>query len=273
MKKKISTIGLNVILLILGVVTVYPFVWMLASSFKQNKEIMALEQHLLPQQFIIDNYINMNAHFNFIRFFANSLLITIVITVLVLYTSTICGFVLSKYKFKGRDLLFGFVLSTMMVPWCVTIIPKYSMIQAFGWMDSYAALIVPAMFSGFGIFMMKQHIASIPDEIIEAARIDGANEFYIFHKIIFPMAKNGISSIAIFQFLWAWEDYLWPYLVINSQEKQLLAVGLKMFNGQYSTDYGALFAATTISIIPVLIIYLFFQRRFIAGIAASAVKG
>ena len=111
------------------------------------------------------------------------------------------------------------------------------------------------------------------DEIIEAARMDGANEFYIFHRIIFPMAKNGISSIAIFQFLWTWEDYLWPYLVINTKEKQLLAVGLKMFNGQYSTDYGALFAATAISIIPVLLIYLFFQKQFIAGIAASAVKG
>lgn len=197
MKKKISTIGLNVILLILGVVTVYPFVWMLASSFKQNKEIMALEQHLLPQQFIIENYINMNAHFNFIRFFANSLLITIVITVLVLYTSTICGFVLSKYKFKGRDLLFGFVLSTMMVPWCVTIIPKYSMIQAFGWMDSYAALIVPAMFSGFGIFMMKQHIASI-----KSSRRPGLTE---------PM--NFIFSIKLFS---PWPKTVFPALPFSS---------------------------------------------------------
>lgn len=107
----------------------------------------------------------------------------------------------------------------------------------------------------------------------EAARIDGANEFYIFHKIVLPMSKNGIFSIAIFQFLWTWEDFLWPYLVITNKDKQLLAVGLKMFNGQYSTDYGALFAATAISIIPVLLIYLFFQKQFIAGIAASAVKG
>ena len=273
MKRKVSSIALNALLLILGVVTVYPFVWMIFSSFKENQEIMALEQHLLPQKFIIDNYINMNAHFNFVRFFLNSIVITVVITLIVIYTSTICGFVLSKYKFKGRNILFGFVLSTMMIPWCVTIIPKYSMIQAFGWMDSYKALIIPAMFSGFGIFMMKQHISALPDEILEAARIDGANEFYIFHKIVLPMSKNGIFSIAIFQFLWAWEDFLWPYLVITNKDKQLLAVGLKMFNGKYSTDYGALFAATAISIIPVLLIYLFFQKQFIAGIAASAVKG
>lgn len=273
MRKKISSVILNIVLLLMGVVTVYPFVWMLSSSFKKNNEIMALQQHLLSQLFTVQNYINMNSRFNFMRFFANSLFVTIAITVVVIYTSTICGFVLSKYRFKGREVLFGFILSTMMIPWCVTIIPKYSMIQAFGWIDSYSALIVPAMFSGFGIFMMKQHIATMPDEILEAARIDGANEFSIFHQIVFPMAKNGISSIAIFQFLWAWEDYLWPYLVINTKEKQLLSVGLKMFNGQYSTDYGALFAATAVSIIPVLLIYLFFQRQFIAGIASSAVKG
>ncbi len=273
MRRKVYSIILNVALILMGIVTVYPFVWMLSSSFKQNKEIMALEQHLLPQAFTIRNYINMNAHFNFMKFFANSLFVTIVITLLVIYTSTICGFVLSKYKFKGRNVLFSFVLCTMMIPWCVTIIPKYSMIQSFGWLDSYKALIVPAMFSGFGIFNMKQHIATLPDEILEAARIDGANEFYIFHRIVFPMSRNGISSIAIFQFLWTWEDYLWPYLVINAKEKQLLAVGLKMFSGQYSTDYGALFAATAISIIPVLAIYLIFQKQFIAGIASSAVKG
>ncbi|MBC5710729.1 carbohydrate ABC transporter permease [Hungatella hominis] len=273
MKKKVSSIVLNLVLLVLGVVTVYPFLWMLASSFKKNSEIVALHQTFLPKLFTAGNYVSMNAHFNFMRFFANSIFITLAITVIVIYTSTLCGFVLSKYKFKGRDALFGLVLATMMIPWCVTIIPRYSMIKAFGWMNSYAALIVPASFSGFGIFMMKQHIASVPNEILEAARIDGANEFYIFHKIVIPMSKNGISSIAIFQFLWAWEDFLWPYLVIDDSKKQLLSVGLKMFNGQYSTDYGALFAATTISIIPVLAVYLFFQKQFIAGIAASAVKG
>lgn len=273
MERKIKKTLLNGILIFLGIITVYPFMWMICSSFKNNSEINALNQTLLPKIFTLNNYINMNSHFNFIRFFFNSLLIAVSVTLIVAYTSTICGFVLGKYQFKGRDFLFGFVLCTMMIPWCVTIIPKYSMIKEFGWMDSYKALIIPAMFSGFGIFMMKQTMESIPDEIMEAARIDGANEFVIFHKIILPMSINGISSIAIFQFLWMWEDFLWPYLVINNKDKQLLAVGLKMFNGQYSTDYGALFAATAISIIPVLVVYLIFQKQFIAGIAASAVKG
>ena len=273
MKQKWASIILNSVLFIVGVTTVFPFVWMVLSSFKNNSEIFSLQQTLWPNDFTFKNYVGMQANFNFLRFFANSLFIAIVTTVIIVYTSTICGFVLSKYEFRGRKLLFGFIMSTMMIPWAVTLIPKYTMIESFGWIDSYIALIVPGIFSGFGIFMMKQQIEGIPNEVLEAARIDGANEFYIFHRIVFPMCKNGIASIAIFQFLWAWEDYLWPYLVISDEKKQLLSVGLKMFSGRYSTDYGALFAATVISIIPVLIVYIIFQKQFIAGIASSAVKG
>ena len=132
MRKRVSSIVLNMVLLVLGVVTVYPFLWMLASSFKKNSEIVALHQTFLPKLFTVSNYISMNSHFNFMRFFANSIFITLAITVIVIYTSTLCGFVLSKYRFKGRDALFGLVLATMMIPWCVTIIPRYSMIKAFG---------------------------------------------------------------------------------------------------------------------------------------------
>ena len=250
-----------------------PFVWMLLSSFKYNCEIVALSQSLFPRQFTVDNYMGIHKTFNFLRFFFNSIFTTVLVTLLVIYTSTISGYVFAKYEFRGKNLLFSLILSTMMIPWFVTIIPRYSMILQLGWIDSYTALIVPVMISGFGIFMLRQYIRTIPDEVIEAARIDGASEWYIFHRIIFPLSKNAISSIAIFQFLWSWEDYLWPYLVINSDTKQLLAVGLRMFSTQYSTDYGGLFAATTISIIPVIIVYLIFQNRFIEGITSSAVKG
>ena len=142
----------------------------------------------------------------------------------------------------------------------------------FGWLDSYKALIIPSMVSGFGIFMFRQAISQIPDEMLEAARVDGASDFYIFHRIILPMSQNTIASLAIFQFLWSWEDFLWPYLMINNEEKQLLSVGLRMFNGQYGTDYGGLFAATSISIIPVIVIYIIFQKRFIAGVSSGPIK-
>ncbi len=273
MYKKIGKICLVIVLVFFGLVTIVPFVWMLFSSFKQPSEIYALDQTFLPQVFTTENYASLQERFNFLRYFGNSLFVASVVTLIVIYTSTLCGFVLSKYEFKGRGALFGLVVGTMMIPWSVTIIPKYSMFMSLGFLDTYWALILPVSLSGFGVFLMRQSIGTIPNEILEAARVDGASEFYIFHRIIFPMARNGISALAIFQFLGIWEDYLWPYLVINTEEKQLLAVGLNMFSGRYSTDYGGLFAATTISILPVILVYIIFQKRFIEGIANSAVKG
>ena len=272
-KKKTLSAVLFIALILVGVVTVVPFIWMVASSFKSNAEISALDQTVLPKLFTLENYKNLQENFDFLTYFANSIFITVVVTLLVVYISTLCGYVLSKYKFRGKNLLFGAVLMTMMVPWAVTIIPRYTMFMKAGLQDTRISLILPVMVSGFGIFMMKQGLDALPDELIEAAHIDGAGEFYLFHRIILPMCKNNISAIAIFQFLWCWEDYLWPYLMIDSSKKQLLAVGLTQFNGRFSTDYGGLFAATTISIIPVLIIYIIFQKRFVAGVAASAVKG
>lgn len=273
MKLRMAKIVLNIVLLFLGLVTLIPFVWMILSSFKSNVEINALHQTLFPKEFTFGNYITMNENFDFVRFFGNSLFLSGIITVIVCITSTVVGYVLSKYQFRGRNLIFSFIMGTMMIPWAVTIIPKYSIIRYIGWMDSYAALIVPAMFSGFGIFMLRQYMMGIPDELLEAARIDGANEFYIVGNIIFPLSRNAISSIAIFQFLWIWEDFLWPFIVINNEKKQVLAVGLKLFSGRFTTNYGGLFAATAISVIPVIIVYLIFQKRFVDGITASAVKG
>lgn len=273
MRKRVLSIVLSIVLMLVGIITVIPFVWMVLSSFKTNEEIGALQQTLLPKFPTLENYTNLQSNFDFLRYFGNSIFIAVIVTALVIYISCLCGFVLSKYEFKGKKIVFGMVMMTMMIPWSVTIISRYSMFTKAGLQDTYLSLILPIMVSGFGIFMMKQDIGTLPDELLEAARIDGASEFSIFHKIVLPMSKNSISAIAIFQFLWVWEDYLWPYLMIDSEEKQLLAVGLTTFSGRYQTDYGGLFAATTISIIPVLIIYVIFQKRFVAGVAAGAVKG
>ena len=264
---------LNTLLLIFSVVTILPFLWMLSSSFKTNAEISALSQHFLPQNPTWQNYENALNKMSFLRYFFNSLSYALVISAITIYTSAIAGFVLCKYRFPGRELVFGMILSTMMVPGVVTIIPRYSMMQILGWLNQFQALIVPSLFTSFGIFMMRQSCTAVPDEILEAARIDGANEFYIFHRIILPMLRNAVASMAIFQFLWAWEDYLWPYLMIRSESKQLLSIALNMFSGRFSTDYAGLFAATSIAIIPVVICYLVFQKQFIEGIASSAVKG
>lgn len=265
--------ALHVILVLAGALTVFPFVWMVLSAFKSNAEIASLDQTLLPQSWTFENFLSIQTKLDFFRLFANSLFLSASITALAVYTSLLGGFVFAKYRFRGRGPLFGVILSTMMITWAVVIIPRYTMFRDAGLTDNYASLIVPAAISAFGIFMMRQSMDAIPDEIIEAARIDGASEVRIFHGIVVPLSVNAISALAIFQFLWVWEDYLWPYLMITTQSKQVLAVGLTTFSGQYATDYGGLFAATTISTVPVLLVYLFFQKRFVAGAASAAVKG
>lgn len=263
---------LTVLLFILALITIIPFVWMLLSSFAPNSEIVKVTGSLFPAPTTVDNYVNIQERFDFLRLFANSLFIAAVKTAIIIYTSAVLGFVFAKLRFRGRNLLFGLVMSTMMVPWAVTIIPQYEMMTQFGWLDSYASLIVPGMLSAFGVFLFRQSISGIPDELIEAAKIDGASDSRIFHRIILPMSHNTVAALAIFTFLWNWEDYLWPFLMISDEKKQLLAVGLKQFNGQYGTDYGGLFAATSLAIVPVIIVYMVFQKQFIAGIASGSGK-
>lgn len=275
MKHRRITVGaviLNVLLFVVAFITIVPFIWMLLSSFAPNSEIVKVTGSLFPRPSTVSNYVNIQQRFDFLRLFVNSLFIASVKTIIVIYTSAVLGFVFAKMRFRGRTLLFGIVMSTMMVPWAVTIIPQYEMMTQFGWLDTYTSLIVPSMISAFGIFLFRQSITGIPDELIEAAKIDGASDRRIFHRIILPMSHNTIAALAIFTFLWNWEDYLWPFLMITDEKKQLLAVGLKQFNGQYGTDYGGLFAATSLAIVPVIIVYLVFQKQFIAGIASGSGK-
>jgi multiple sugar transport system permease protein/raffinose/stachyose/melibiose transport system permease protein len=273
MRTRIASLCLQLGLLAVAAVTVFPFVWMLMSSFKHADEISAVDQHLLPRVWTLDNYRSIQENFDVVRLFANSLLLSVAITAIAVYTSLLGGYVFAKYRFRGRAPLFALVLSTMMIPWAVVLIPRYTMFTDAGLQDSYASIIIPAAISSFGIFMMRQSMDNVPDEILEAARIDGASELYVFHRIVAPLSVNAVSALSIFQFLWVWEDYLWPYLMLTTPSKQVLAVGLTTFSGQYSTDYGGLFAATTVSIIPVVIVYVIFQKRFVAGAASAAVKG
>lgn len=272
MKKTIAIVIFNALLVIFALVTIVPFVWMLVSSFATNADIVSISDSLFPKPTTLDNYTNIQSTFNFMGLFGNSLFICTVKTAIVLYTSAVGGYIFSKMRYRGRGFLFGMILSTMMIPWAVTIIPQYEMMVNFGLLDSYWALILPSLVNGFGVFMLKQAMDDIPDEILEAAKVDGAGDFRVFHQIILPLSRNVVAAIGIFVFLWNWEDYLWPFLMINNQDKQLLAVGLKLFSGQFGTDYGGLFAATSIAIIPVLIVYLIFQKQFISGLASGSGK-
>lgn len=270
--RKVLSFLVTALLFALALITIVPFIWMFVSSFAPNSEIVKITGGVFPTPSTLDNYVNIQETFNFLRLFANSLFVSVVKTALIIYISAVFGYVFSKMRFRGRNVLFGLVLSTMMLPWAVTIIPQYEMMVQFGWLDTYRSLIMPGLVSGFGVFLFRQSIGSISDEIIEAAKLDGASDARIFHTIILPMSRNSIAALAIFTFLWNWEDYLWPFLMITDSDKMLLSVGLKMFSGQYGTDYGGLFAATSLAIVPVIIVYMIFQKQFIAGIASGSGK-
>lgn len=267
----------NVLILLVlcigALVMLYPFLYMILSSFKFNQEIIRLPPTFLPAAPTLSNYQLVLNENHFARFFLNSVWLTLAKTSIILYSSVFFGYVFSKIHFRGREALFLFVLATMMIPWPVTLVPQYQLMTWFGWVGEYASLIVPSMFSTFGIYMMRQFIGSIPNDLIEAARMDGAGEFTVFHKIVLPNVSAALSALGIFQFLWVWDDYLWPFLMLQSMSKYTLPVGLSLFNGQYFNNNGGIFAAASISVVPVIIVYLMFQKQFIEGIAVTGIKG
>lgn len=265
---------LILIFLSLGaVVMLYPFFYMILSAFKFNYEIAQTPPTFLPKSFTLSNYNKVISENRFGQFFFNSVWTTLLKTFIILYSSTLFGYVFAKIRFKGRETIFILVLATMMIPWPVTLAPMYQLMSWLGWVGSYTAIIVPTMFSTFGIYMMRQFMGSLPDELIEAARIDGAGEFSVFHTIILPNVTAALSALGIFQFLWVWDDYLWPFLMLQNMDKYTLPVGLSLYNGQYFSDYGGIFASASIAVLPVILVYLLFQRQFIEGIALTGIKG
>jgi len=273
MRREKRRFGTVLILVLLGLMTVYPFVYMLLGSLKSNPEIIRTPPTFLPEHFTMDNYRLVLKENRFGRYFVNSLGLAVGKTALILYTSVFFGYVFAKLRFRGRNALFLFVLATMMIPWPVTLAPMYQLMTWFGWVGTYWSLVVPSLVSTFGIFMMRQFMATVPDELIEAARIDGAGEFTIFHLVMIPNVTAALSALGIFQFLWVWDDYLWPFLMLQSMDMYTLPVGLSLFNGQYFSNHGGVFAAASIAVMPVILVYLLFQRQFIEGIALTGIKG
>lgn len=261
-----------VFLTLLAVFMFLPFLWMLLTSFKPFAEVTALPSTLFPKQWTLENFVKMNRVVNMVTGYRNSLFLAVTKTIIVLYTSALVGFVISKIPFKFNSLFFVFILATMMIPWPVVIIPQYQEMAWFKWVGSYTALIIPALFSSFGIFMMKQFVDGIPNELMEASRVDGANEWVIFHRVIIPNIGPAVSALAIFQFLWAWDDFLWPFMMINRSDKFTLPLLLRAFQGRYFNDYGPMIACSAVSVVPVLIVYIIFQRRFVEGITMTGIK-
>ena len=274
LQRRISTLHLLIIifLLIVAVFVVFPYILMLLTSFRTTKEILTYSREILPREWTISGYIKVFTQAPFVKWFINSVIITGTVTVAVLFTSTITGFVFGKYRFKYKNALFLIILATMMVPSQVTMIPSFLIINWMGLYNKLAALIVPALISTFGIFLCKQFIEDIPDSLCESATIDGAGDFLIYLKIILPQIKPAIGALTIFTFLATWNDYLGPLIMLSEVDKMTLPLALSFFNSQHSTDIGTTMSAATLVMLPVTLVFIIFQKQFIKGISLTGIK-
>jgi multiple sugar transport system permease protein len=271
---RLLNIVVHAILMLGAVFMILPMVWMLATSFKPAAEIAVWPPRLLPEAPTLANFTGIFEVAPFARFFLNSTGISLIATASVAVTSLMAGAIFAKYRFPGRTLLFGLIIATAIVPFESYMIPLYLQINAIKWIDSYQGIVLPYLFMSFGIFLMRQHVSSaIPTDYLEAARIDGASEWWILLRIIAPLSMTALSAIGIFAFIQAWAAFLWPLLVANDQHLFNMEVGLTAFQFKFSSDYGKLMAGSVISVVPMLAIFLILRRRIIESVALTGLKG
>lgn len=258
---------------LLAAIFLIPVLWVICSSFKAPGELFSWPPSLFGRQPSLNNYILAMEKGDFGRYFANTVFVSVMATMFTICLNVMAGYVFAKYKFAGDSFLFAMVLATLMVPLEVIMIPVFKVIVSTHLYNRLWGLIVPAMSSPTAVFLARQYYIGIPDDYMEAARIDGASEFGIFTRIMLPLAKPVVSVLFIFSFMWRWNDYLWPKLVINSKAKYTIQLALANYSGEYSVDWNSLLAMSVISMIPVLLVFIILQDQIMGGLTAGDVKG
>lgn len=271
-KRKISKQVITyALLIVLGMIMIFPFIWMVATSFKTGKEVYSLS--LMPSHFSLGNYIEVIKGSEFPRWFLNSFIVAGITTVSVLIVDPLVGYTFAKLKFRGQGVLFMIILSTLMVPTEMLIIPWYLAIIKTGLTNTYVSLLFPGLVTAFGIFLMRQFFSGIPEELLDAARIDGYSEFQIYRKIALPLVKPALSALGIFTFLGSWNAFLWPVIALDNPDKYTLPVGISLFSGEMLNQWDLIMTGATIATLPVLMIFMIFQKQIIEGIQLTGVKG
>jgi multiple sugar transport system permease protein len=263
---------LHIVIYGMALLTVVPFVWMILTSFKDIGEILVYPPKLLPDSFKFQNYVDAFLAAPFGRFYANSIFVSVTVVLGQLVTCSLAAFAFARMTFKGRDLLFMLFLGSMMIPGQVTMIPNFMILYWLGWVDTYNALIVPGLASAFGTFLLRQFFLTIPKDLEEAAYIDGCSRFGVLWRIILPLAKPALATLAIFTFMGVFNDFLWALIVTNSEEMRTVQLGLAVFRDRYSTEWDKLMASSVTATVPILIVFFFAQKYFIKGIALSGLK-
>ena len=255
-----------------ALVMLAPIVWAVLSSFKSPTELALRPPTLVPAAPTVGNYTEALTSFNFGQYFFNSVFVTIVATLLTLAVNSMAAYALAKYNFRGRDTLFLVTLATIMIPLQVIFLPVFQVVSSLGLVNSLWGMIIPACATPTGVFLLRQYMLGLPDDLIEAARIDGAGEFRIFLRIILPLCRPALAVVAIFSVIWRWNDFLWPLIIAQDESTYTLPVALARFAGQLVVPFNLVLAMSVLSIAPVILIFLVLQRHIIAGIAQTGLK-
>jgi ABC-type glycerol-3-phosphate transport system permease component len=267
-----SRITLYLVLIVTSILMIVPFYWSVGTSLKLERFVFSNPPQWIPDPLVWVNYIHVLTRIPFVRYFANSVFVAVVTTLGHVFFDTLAAYAFAKLTFPGRDKIFFVMLLALMVPFQVNLIPLYKIMATLHWTDTYLALIVPNLTSVFGIFLMRQFMLTIPNELLDAARIDGCNEFGVFRRVVVPLAIPGIATLIIFTFMGTWNDFLWPRIVTNSEKLFTLPVGLAQLQMKNTSNVAQIMAGTVLTALPMIIVFLFMQRQFIEGMTAGALK-
>lgn len=268
----VKNISEHIFIYVLAFFTIAPFIWMILTSVKDMGEIYVYPPKWFPSVFHFDNYKKVFEAAPFGRYYLNSIFVAVTVTLGQLVTCSMAAYAFARLKFWGRNVLFFIFLGTMMIPYNVTMIPSFMVLYWLGWVDSYQALIVPGLASAFGVFLLRQFFLTIPKELEEAAVIDGASKLTILRKIIIPLSKPALATLAIFTFMGVFNDFIWALIVINSENMRTVQLGLAIFRDRYLTQWDLLMAGSVTAVLPILIVFFFAQKYFIKGITLSGIK-
>lgn len=267
-----SSILVFCVLMVIACVTLLPYYWMVSSSLKTMENMFSVPLQWIPDPVNWMSYVNAWRAQDFTRYFLNSGVVAVAITIGNLILCSLAGYSLTKFRYRGRGLSFLLILSTMMLPLEVTMVPLFLIVKQLDWLNSYQGLIVPFMVDGFGVFLMRQYMLSIPNDLIDSARIDGASELRIFWTIVMPLCKPALVALAVFTFREAWDMYIWPLIIITKDSLRTLPLGISLFMSSYGTSWDQLMAIAVLGTLPMILLFFFLQRAFIQGIAATGLK-
>ncbi|WP_226676471.1 carbohydrate ABC transporter permease [Rossellomorea aquimaris] len=270
-KTKVEKLFIILLLALGGIIVSVPFIWMISSSFKPESEVLQIPPSLIPENPTLENYANLFESMNFGVYLRNTLII-VLFSFVGLFFNAMAGYGFAKYQFKGREKIFYIVLATMMIPAQVTMIPVYLILNEMGLTNTMTGIVLPGLAAAFSIFLFRQFMTTIPTDLIEAARLDGAGEFYIFFRLIVPIAKPIFAVQGILTFIGAWNSFLWPLIIANDESLYTLSVGLSLLQGQYANNFGLQMAGAAFMVVPIIIIFSFFQKYIVEGFTMSGIK-